>query len=323
MTSKGEDTKVKNLPKVALKSNGESGTSTAQESAAPAKAGLRRGSKRKASPERSAPLKKIRGYDPEPTKDIFKRNVKEGGEGPSETRRSTPDINQGEKESASSSADTDNESSSKQSNLSNVEEVSKRTGKRKAAAADEEQPQAKRRKDLPTKKNLINAQRAEFEAKYKQQNQLGKGGYGCVFAGYRKADNLPVAIKHITKQKGQNGKQLPSEVAVMLKLQAGKTGLSGESAAVSLLDWYDLDQELILVLERPVPCMDLLRYVRGNGGALHEEKAKVSCSSECVCVRVCLCVCFKHFLLQEIKDLTYCYIQPLPQVLLLFRFSPP
>jgi len=37
---------------------------------------------------------------------------------------------------------------------------------------------------------------AQFEAKYKEQNQLGEGGCGSVFAGYRKADNLPVSVRH-------------------------------------------------------------------------------------------------------------------------------
>lgn len=38
-----------------------------------------------------------------------------------------------------------------------------------------------------------------FEAKYVQKYQLGQGGYGSVFAGYRQADKVPVAIKHIPK----------------------------------------------------------------------------------------------------------------------------
>ena len=42
---------------------------------------------------------------------------------------------------------------------------------------------------------------AEFEQKYEQQNQLGEGGCGSVFAGYRRADHLPVAIKHIERDK--------------------------------------------------------------------------------------------------------------------------
>uniref|UniRef100_A0A3Q3K1A3 non-specific serine/threonine protein kinase n=1 Tax=Monopterus albus TaxID=43700 RepID=A0A3Q3K1A3_MONAL len=124
--------------------------------------------------------------------------------------------------------------------------------------------------------NQSNQSPSLFEDKYTEQNLLGEGGYGSVFAGYRKADHLPVAIKHIPKDDDLrtelNGKELPVEVIIMLKL-------TGESvrAPVSLLDWYDLDQELILVLERPVPSEDLYSYLEVNGGSLEEEKVKVSC----------------------------------------------
>lgn len=75
------------------------------------------------------------------------------------------------------------------------------------------------------------------------------------------------------------------EVALMLKT-AGLPGSVGKSAAVSLLDWYILDQELLLVMERPAFSMDLLQYVRSQG-SLDEQEAKVQ-KQDGVCV-VCLC----------------------------------
>ncbi|XP_070817005.1 serine/threonine-protein kinase pim-2-like [Chaetodon trifascialis] len=105
-----------------------------------------------------------------------------------------------------------------------------------------------------------------FEAKYKQLRKvLGQGGFGSVFAGLRRDDKLPVAIKRISQYSVERAlmildgkiRQVPLEVALMLQVKpaAGKT-----SAAVALLDWYDLDCELILILERPVPCMNLNEY---------------------------------------------------------------
>ncbi|KAM9347790.1 serine/threonine-protein kinase pim-2-like [Symphorus nematophorus] len=48
----------------------------------------------------------------------------------------------------------------------------------------------------------------------------------------------------------------------------------GKSAAVTLLDWYDLDQEVILVMERPIPSVDLDTYLTNNSGPLEEDQAK-------------------------------------------------
>ncbi|KAM4539915.1 serine/threonine-protein kinase pim-1-like [Odontesthes bonariensis] len=95
----------------------------------------------------------------------------------------------------------------------------------------------------------------EVRHKEKQLSQLGEGGCVYVFAGLRTADNLPVAIKHIPVNKvfckhvDKNGKQLPNEVVIMSKFARS----TGTSAPVSLLDWYDLGEEVLLVLERPTP----------------------------------------------------------------------
>ncbi|XP_008304736.1 serine/threonine-protein kinase pim-1-like, partial [Stegastes partitus] len=102
-----------------------------------------------------------------------------------------------------------------------------------------------------------------------------------VFAGYRKADNLPVAIKHISmdkvfyQQRDQNGKLIPVEVAVMKKVGRESVDSEGKSAPVSLLDWYNLHQEVILVQERPVPSHDLFCHIDASGGCLNEEEAKI------------------------------------------------
>ncbi|XP_049444589.1 serine/threonine-protein kinase pim-2-like [Epinephelus fuscoguttatus] len=117
--------------------------------------------------------------------------------------------------------------------------------------------------------------RAAFEARYEEEERLGRGGFGTVFAGRRKYDNLPVAIKHIPQPGIQctsmllGGKthKVPLEVALLLKLKP-------VAAVVTLLDWYNLDHELILVLERPVPCSDLINYMNSRESALQEHEAK-------------------------------------------------
>ncbi|KAA8586544.1 hypothetical protein FQN60_000380, partial [Etheostoma spectabile] len=190
-------------------------------------------------------------------------------------KRTRLDLVKHDMETASCSADTESCNSS-------VDDVSKRGVKRKAVADGEGPSRKKGKSDLKeTKADLsVAALTEKFKAKYVEQDKLGQGGCGSVFAGYRRADNLPVAIKRVPKDKilckvvDQNGKQLSVEVAAMLKLAAGTSGSAGSTAPVALLDWYDLDRELILVLERPVPSKDLLNYVEDNGGSLPEEQAQ-------------------------------------------------
>uniref|UniRef100_A0A3Q0R603 non-specific serine/threonine protein kinase n=1 Tax=Amphilophus citrinellus TaxID=61819 RepID=A0A3Q0R603_AMPCI len=89
---------------------------------------------------------------------------------------------------------------------------------------------------------------AHFEAKYTEDYLLGEGGYGSVLAGMRKADYLPVSITY----------------TFLYVLHIATIPL-GTRAAVSILDWYDLEQEVLLVMERPVPCVNLLTYIQEKG----------------------------------------------------------
>lgn len=66
-------------------------------------------------------------------------------------------------------------------------DLSKRSAKRKAFA-----------NDRPVqKKNEILEPSTMFKDKYQQQKKLGQGGFGCVFAVIRIADNLPVTVPHM------------------------------------------------------------------------------------------------------------------------------
>ncbi|XP_045897099.1 serine/threonine-protein kinase pim-2-like isoform X2 [Micropterus dolomieu] len=127
--------------------------------------------------------------------------------------------------------------------------------------------------------NSATHDRAAFEGKYEEGELLVEGGFGSVFAGNRKDDNLPVAIKHVLQINIKRTSMLldgetsmiPLEVALLLKV---KPIGAGTSVAVTLLDWFDLDDELILILERPVPCLDLIDYMNSRGPTLQEQEAK-------------------------------------------------
>ncbi|KAM7373925.1 hypothetical protein PAMP_006613 [Pampus punctatissimus] len=266
-----------------------------QQSPLAAKDGRTRAKKRQASPDMETPQKRKMVPKAEPCntsqEDVsmkrLKRKIREDGEGPlqeKKRRKRVFDLQLDDKESASSSTDTGRESIN--SPLEGCSTSLAVKGVKRKAANDGEEPTRKKKKspDLKetkeeTKEVFTSSPRAGFEEKYQQENKLGEGGCGSVFAGYRKADRLPVAIKHIPKDKvlckqtDKNGKQLSVEVAVMLKLR--QTASKGPSAPVSLLDWYDLKQELVLVLERPVPAVDLYKYTEAHGGSLEEEEAKI------------------------------------------------
>ncbi|MEQ2191565.1 hypothetical protein XENOCAPTIV_030408, partial [Xenoophorus captivus] len=120
----------------------------------------------------------------------------------------------------------------------------------------------------------------KFQEKYIELHQLAEGNFGSVYAGYRVKDKLPVAIKHVQKHnmllkhEDENGREMALELAVMLKLRT-----MGQSGMVFLLDWYNLDQELILVMERPMPSDDLSCYIMDHGGSLKMKEAKVISTS--------------------------------------------
>ncbi|CAK6970684.1 serine/threonine-protein kinase pim-1-like [Scomber scombrus] len=238
-------------------------SSMKQQSSPAAIDGRTKSIKRKASSDKETPQKRKR--------------VSENGEEPSQKRKRSLDLHLQETESTSSSVDTGRGS---------LSEGCIGMGGVKRKADDVEEPIRKRKRspDLmtinkETEEDLtssVEACRVLFEDKYTQEKQLGEGGCGSVFAGYRKADHLPVAIKHVPndkqfcKQTDENGNHLSVEVAMMLKLRS-----AGHSAPVSMLDWYDLDEELILVLERPVPAVDLYEYIEANRGSLQEKEAMI------------------------------------------------
>ncbi|XP_020562070.1 serine/threonine-protein kinase pim-1 isoform X2 [Oryzias latipes] len=136
-------------------------------------------------------------------------------------------------------------------------------------------PTSSERDDLITDKD-------KFEAKYVEEDYFASGGYGSIYEGFRKSDNLPVAIKHIFKRKipnkpmdDGNGKMVPSEVAIMLMLEEESIHSDGKASPVALLDWYEIGGEILLVMERPILCEDLLHYICSKGGTLQEEEAKI------------------------------------------------
>ena len=100
---------------------------------------------------------------------------------------------------------------------------------------------------------------------------LGKGGFGIVYAGVRKADKIKVAIKHIAKAKVTamemvNGLLVPLECALMQAVQSVE-------GTVKLLDYFERPDSFIIVMERPDSCKDMFDYITEKG-TIEESVAK-------------------------------------------------
>lgn len=55
---------------------------------------------------------------------------------------------------------------------------------------------------------------------------------------------------------------------------AGQDSMTRDTPTVALLDCFDLDDEVVLVMERPEPCLDLSQYIMVFGH-MDENLAKV------------------------------------------------
>jgi serine/threonine protein kinase len=110
-----------------------------------------------------------------------------------------------------------------------------------------------------------------YDKFYAVDQMLGSGGFGTVYAGYRKRDNKPVAIKHIFKSKVQewtkiNDMVVPLEIALMQKV-------SHISGCIKILDFYENSDSFIVIMEKPESVKDLFDYITDKG-PLPEDVAR-------------------------------------------------
>ncbi|XP_050973137.1 serine/threonine-protein kinase pim-2-like [Labeo rohita] len=104
---------------------------------------------------------------------------------------------------------------------------------------------------------------------------LGQGGFGAVYEGRRLEDGLEVAVKFVKKTEDTQyinfPEPLPMEVALLILANEGPR----VPQIIQLLDWKDLGEYYIMILERPIPCEDLFDFVQRHGGRIDEELARV------------------------------------------------
>ncbi|KAM8986088.1 serine/threonine-protein kinase pim-1-like [Ara ararauna] len=101
-----------------------------------------------------------------------------------------------------------------------------------------------------------------MERLYRAGALLGKGGFGSVYSGVRLADNTPVAMKRVPRERISSWGERPSGTRIPMEIAMLKKVCSGCSAIIQLLDWFELPHSFVLVLERPQPSQDLSEFIR-------------------------------------------------------------
>ncbi|XP_050983436.1 serine/threonine-protein kinase pim-3 [Labeo rohita] len=122
--------------------------------------------------------------------------------------------------------------------------------------------------------------------------QLGKGGFGSVYAATRLDDGFQVALKFVSNRNKKfflidgYSKPLPLEVALLIL--ASQDPLVPE--IVKLLDWDVEPDHYILVLERPMSFVELNWFILRQIMSLEEDVAWVI-MRQAVCAAQTCCRC--------------------------------
>ncbi|XP_062384268.1 serine/threonine-protein kinase pim-2-like [Sardina pilchardus] len=140
------------------------------------------------------------------------------------------------------------------------------------ASVSPKQPQHLDRADY---KALTGAER--LEAMFSKGELIGQGGYGSVYAGYRKSDHFPVALKVVAVERikmwakmSEFAAPVPLEIALLRQVSRN----SACKGIARLLEHVELPGAYVMVLERPAPCLDLFNYLQEGQGYLDEAAAR-------------------------------------------------
>ena len=101
----------------------------------------------------------------------------------------------------------------------------------------------------------MESSKRDFNSLYELKQTIGKGGFGVVYAGVRRKDNLPVAVKIVSKSEPVS--QKPLEVALMEQV-------SDVPGVIQFLDYFDMGDSFYIVMER-FRSKDLFDYISEQG----------------------------------------------------------
>ncbi|NWI86301.1 PIM1 kinase, partial [Pitta sordida] len=91
--------------------------------------------------------------------------------------------------------------------------------------------------------------------------ELGSGGFGTVYSGIRASDSRPVAIKRVARERILQWGNLPDGTRVPMEIVLLDKVGSGCPNVIQLLDWFELRECYLVVMERPEPSQDLFNFI--------------------------------------------------------------
>ncbi|XP_064584945.1 LOW QUALITY PROTEIN: serine/threonine-protein kinase pim-1-like [Zonotrichia leucophrys gambelii] len=122
-----------------------------------------------------------------------------------------------------------------------------------------------------------------LQERHRLGSLLGRSGFGSVFTATRLSDCAPVAIKRGPRDSIQHWARCdsaPLEIVLLAKVSCGCGGV------IQLLEWLELPDSFLLVLERPERCQEL-SGVLAERGFLPEEEARALFRQVMEAVRHC------------------------------------
>ncbi|KAM9454836.1 serine/threonine-protein kinase pim-2-like [Clarias gariepinus] len=138
--------------------------------------------------------------------------------------------------------------------------------KRLGVPHKEPQPEEKTKKRRRTQKedNKVKIENAaNVFSRYVLDGMLGGGSFSAVYPGVRKSDGKKVVVKFTPKRPGEQYITLPGDIH-SLPLEVALMELVCKPPqcqfVIELVEWCETPSFIILVLERPDPCVDLFEY---------------------------------------------------------------
>ncbi|NWH42163.1 PIM1 kinase, partial [Chloropsis hardwickii] len=112
-----------------------------------------------------------------------------------------------------------------------------------------------------------------LQQRYRVGSLLGRGGFGSVFSATRLSDGAPVAVKRVPRNRIRHWGKLPDGTSAPLEIVLLDKVSIGFPGVIQLLEWLELPNNIVMVLERPERSQDLLHFIRARG-FLSEEVAR-------------------------------------------------